>query len=172
MTVVNSPLAKLRVPEKTLDIIAPPSNGPGELRCEPAAPKLLAAVRNVRSVLIGASRNLSRSMMRGMPSGSFAIHAWAGPDGGAKSDNRREHEEDEQKGSERSGHPQPLERAQGWLHQEVEHDGEDQGQDDLTGHVGSGQHRKNNKATEKECLCIGRQGMSANNSSGASISSC
>ncbi len=43
MTVVNSPLAKLRVPVKTLDRIAPQSNGPGELRCEPAAPKLFAA---------------------------------------------------------------------------------------------------------------------------------
>ena len=85
MTVVNSPLAKLRVPEKTLDIIAPPSNGPGELRCEPAAPKLLAAARNVRSVLIGASRNLSRSRMRGMPSGSLAIHASAGPETAAPS---------------------------------------------------------------------------------------
>jgi hypothetical protein len=56
-----------------------PSKGPGELRCGPAAPKLLAAARNVRSVLIGASRNLSRSRMRGMPSGSLSIRASAGP---------------------------------------------------------------------------------------------
>ncbi len=80
MTVVNSPLAKLRVPAKTLDRIAPPSNGPCELCCAPAAPKLFAAARKVRSVLIGASRNLSRSSMRGMPWGSLAIHVSAGPE--------------------------------------------------------------------------------------------
>lgn len=85
MTVVNSPVVKLRVPAKTLDRIAPPSNGPGELGCGPAAPKLLAAVRNVRSVLKGASKNLSRSRMRGTPSGSLAIHASAGPDTAAPS---------------------------------------------------------------------------------------
>ena len=159
MTVVNSPLAKLRVPVKTLDRIAPPSKGPGELRCEPAAPKLLAAARNVRSVLIGASRNLNRSRMRGMPSGSLAIQASAGPETAAPSPtivaittsmSRR--------APSALGTRNPFECAQGRLHQEVEHDGEDQGQDDLAGHIGRGQHRKNKKATEKECLCIGRQG--------------
>ena len=72
-------------PAKTLVRIAPPSKGPGELRCGPTAPILLVAVRNVRSILIGASRYLSRSRMRGMPSGSFAIHAWAGPETAAPS---------------------------------------------------------------------------------------
>jgi hypothetical protein len=120
MMVVNSPLAKLRVPIKTLDRIAPPSNGPGELRCEPAAPKLLAAARNVRSVLIGASRNLSRSRMRGMPSGSLDIHASAGAATAAPSPTIVANtKKDEQKGRQRSGHPAPFERAQGRLHQRL-----------------------------------------------------
>ena len=67
---VNRPLAKLRVPAKTLERIAPPSKGPAELCCGPAAPKLLAAARNVRSVLIGALRKLKRSSRRGTPSGN------------------------------------------------------------------------------------------------------
>ena len=37
---VNKPLAKLRVPAKTLERIAPPSKGPAELRCGLAVPKL------------------------------------------------------------------------------------------------------------------------------------
>src|ERR1700722_8637915 len=158
MTVVNSPLAKLRVPEKMLVRIAPPSNGPGELRCEPAAPKLLADARNVRSVLIGGSRNLSRSRMRGMPSGSLAIQASAGPEnGGAKSDNRRDHDKYEQKAPQRPGYAQSFECAQGRLHQKIEHDPEGHRQNNLTGHIGRSQHRKNKNTTEKECLCIGRQ---------------
>src|SRR5580698_5898478 len=158
MTVVNSPAAKLRVPAKTLVRIAPPSKGPGELRCGPAAPKLLAAVRNVRSVLIGASRNLSRSRMRGMPSGSFAIHAWAGPETVAPSPTIVANTKRMSRRAPSALGTRNPSSAQGRLHQEVEHDGEDQGQDDLTGHIGRGQHRKNKKATEKECLCIGRQG--------------
>src|SRR5580704_17031689 len=154
MTVVNSPLAKLRVPEKTLDIIAPPSNGPGELRCEPAAPKLLAAARNVRSVLIGASRNLNRSRMRGMPSGSLAIQASAGPETAAPSPTIVAITTSMSRRAPSALGTRNPSSAQGRLHQEVEHDGEHQGQDDLTGHIGRGQHRKNKNTPEKECLCV------------------
>jgi hypothetical protein len=42
---------------------------------------------------------------------------FGGPsDGGAKSDNRGDHQKDEQKGSHHPGHPQPFERPQGRLH--------------------------------------------------------
>src|SRR5580693_6915482 len=46
--------------------------------------------------------------------------------------------------------------AQGRLHQKIEHDREGHRQNNLTGHIGRSQHRKNKNTTEKECLCIGR----------------
>src|SRR3984957_20711598 len=100
MTVVNSPLAKRRVPEKTLDIIAPPSNGPGELRCEPAAPKCPKRVdrRIEKSQPLQDARNALRQL-------SNPGFGWPG-NGSAKSNNRRDHDKYEQKGPQRPGHAQ------------------------------------------------------------------
>src|SRR6202453_2223847 len=159
MTVVNSPLAKLRVPEKTLDIIAPPSNGPGELRCEPAAPKLLAAARNVRSVLIGASRNLSRCSMRGPPSGSLAIHASAGPATAAPSPTivANTKRMSRRAASALGTRNRSSARKAGCI-QRLSMMAKIKGRTISLAALGRGQHRKNKKATEKECLRIGRQG--------------
>src|SRR5271166_6892217 len=44
----------------------------------------------------------------------------------AKSYDRREQEKNQQHRPQRFGHTQSFKRAQGWLHQEIEHDREDQ----------------------------------------------
>ena len=83
---------------------------------------------------------------------------FGGPgDGGAKSDDRRDHDKYEHKSPERPWRPQSLECAQGRLHQEIEHDGEDHRQDDVTGHIRRRQHQKDKNPAEKEGLRIGGQ---------------
>jgi len=54
-------------------------------------------------------------------------------------------------------HTQLFERAQGGLHQKIEHDREDHRHNDVSGHIGHRQNRKKEQAAEKEGLRIGRQ---------------
>ena len=83
---------------------------------------------------------------------------FGGPgDRGANSDDRREHDRNEQNRSQYPGYPQPFECAQGGLHQKIKHDREDHRQDNVSGDIGRRQRCKNKYSAEKECLRVGRQ---------------
>jgi len=79
-TVVNRPLAKLRVPANRNAKRAAPPNGPGASFRAAFEPILSTCCRNCCNVLMGARRKLRRSSRRGMPSGSFAAQWPAGPE--------------------------------------------------------------------------------------------
>ena len=107
MTVVASPAAKLRVPAKTLVRIAPPSKGPGELRCGPA----------VETIRVGRAEISAAPGCAECPQAASLSTLRRPGDGGAEFDNRHDHNKYEQKGPQRSGHPQPFEGVQGRLDQ-------------------------------------------------------
>ena len=78
-------------------------------------------------------------------------------DRGANSDDRRDHDENEENRSQHPGDTQSFERTQGGLQQKIEHDREDHRQDDFARDIDRRQHRKNEQAAEKEGLRVGRQ---------------
>ena len=155
---VNRPLAKLRVPAKTLERIAPPSKGPAELLLRARGAEIIGCRQKCSKRIDRRIEKAQPLLNAGNAFGQLGYPRFGGPgDGGAKSDNRREHDKNEQNRSQRLGHTQPFERAQGRLHQKIEHDREDHRQDDVSGHIGRRQNRKKEHAAKKEGLRIGRQ---------------
>ena len=154
---VNSPPAKLLVPAKTLDRIAPPSKGPGQAAANRGAETIGCREKG--------SKRLDRRIEKAQPLlnarnalGQLGYPRFGRPgNSGANSDDRRRHDKNEQNRSKNLGHTQPFQRAQGRLHQKIEHDREDHRQNDVSGHIDRRQNRQKEQAAEKEGLRIGRQ---------------